>query len=163
MNLYEPRINIDFIEKKKNRLTLGSFLNPLIDHSLTLGGLSMQHILACWIHGSLMMLTVNSFVALMFLTVSLSVDEDEKDMTGGEADTCGYTDDLLFKIVLRAGLYANLIKPAVDREIKNFDKLYEYIVSEKSPEWSEIFNPILRYRRNKSNGTRSNTRNKNSV
>ena len=79
----------------------------------------MQHILACWIHGSLMMLTVNSFVALMFWTVSLSVDEDEKDMTGGEADTCGYTDDLLFKIVLRAGLYANLIKPAVDKKIKN--------------------------------------------
>jgi hypothetical protein len=75
---------------KNSKLTLGSFLNPLIDHSLTLGGLSMQHILACWIHGSLMILTVNPLVALMFRTVSLSPDVvriQEKDMTGGELDT----------------------------------------------------------------------------
>jgi hypothetical protein len=76
--------------RKNSKLTLGSFLNPLIDHSLTLGEQSMQHILACWIHGSLMILTVNSFVALMFRTVSLSPDVVrilEKDMTGGEVDT----------------------------------------------------------------------------
>ena len=50
----------------------------------------MQHILACWIHGSLMILTVNPFVALMFRAVSLSPDVvriHEKDMTGGELDT----------------------------------------------------------------------------
>ena len=73
-----------------SKLTLGSFLNPLIGHSLTLGGLLMQHILACCIHGSLMMLTVNPFVALMFRRVSLSPDAVcilEKDMTGGEVDT----------------------------------------------------------------------------
>ena len=51
----------------------------------------MQNILACWIHGSLMILTVNPFVALMFRAVSLSPDVleriHEKDMTGGELDT----------------------------------------------------------------------------
>ena len=79
------------------KLTLGSFLNPLIGHSLTLRGLSMEHILACRIHGSLMILTVKSFVALMFRTVSLSPDGvciPEKDMTGGELETC--EDEYLF-------------------------------------------------------------------
>ena len=78
------------LKKRNSKLTLGSFLNPLIDHSLTLDGLSMQQILACWIQGSLMILTVNPFVALMFRTVSLSPDAvrmEEKDITGGELDT----------------------------------------------------------------------------
>ena len=77
-------------EEENLKLTLGSFLNPLNDHSLTSVGLSMLHILACRIHGSLMILTVNPFVALMFRTVSLSPDavrKHEKDMTGGELDT----------------------------------------------------------------------------
>ena len=78
-----------FHGKKFHKLTLGSFLNPLIGHSLTLGGQSMQHILACWTHGSLIILTVNPFVANMFRTVSLSSivgRVHEKVMTAGELD-----------------------------------------------------------------------------
>ena len=69
--------------------TLGALVSPLKGHSLTSGGLSTQVLLACSTNGSLMMLTVNCLVALIFREVSLFVKPllgwllTETETTGG--------------------------------------------------------------------------------
>lgn len=70
-------------------LTLGSFVRPLIGHSLTSGGVSIEQTFAFATHASLMMLTVNCLVALIFREVSLFVKPllgwllTETETTGG--------------------------------------------------------------------------------
>lgn len=114
MDLSDVKVPVqEWIGKSIYKLTLGSFPNPLSGHSLTLRGVEMQHILAWWIHGSLMILTVNPFVALMFLTVSLSPDGVcmlEKDMMGGELDTCECDRINIFKIRNDRGISTSLKK-----------------------------------------------------
>lgn len=63
-----------------------------MSHSLTLGGESIDVILACSMNGSLMMFTTKVLVALMFRAESLrppGVFVKETEMIGGEWVTCG--------------------------------------------------------------------------
>lgn len=59
-------------QEDEGALTDGAFVKPLSSHSLTSAGVSMDVLLACWMNGSLMMLTTKPFVALMFAAVSFS-------------------------------------------------------------------------------------------
>lgn len=62
-------------------LTLGSFVSPLTNHSSTSAGASTEVELAASTKGSLMIFTVNSFVARMFSLVSLGFFGDSEKQT----------------------------------------------------------------------------------
>lgn len=67
-------------------LTLGARVRPVIGHSLTPRGASMEAAFACSTHGSLMMFTVKPPVALMLRLVSFSCCElvmQLNEMSGG--------------------------------------------------------------------------------
>lgn len=64
----------------KMLLTLGSLVKPLSNHSFTSGGASTEQTFALSTHGSLMIPTVNSFVALILAAVSLDVAPREMEM-----------------------------------------------------------------------------------
>lgn len=72
-------------------LTLGSRVRPESGHSLMLAGRSSEVMFAFSTNGSLIMLTVNCFVALMFCVVSfwppLGVMAQETEITGGKCVT----------------------------------------------------------------------------
>lgn len=70
--------------------TLGSLVSPLTGHSPTSAGASMEHMFACSTQASLIILTVNPFVALMFRAVSFrppGLLEHEMERIGGDGDT----------------------------------------------------------------------------
>lgn len=66
-------------------------MRPVIGHSLTPRGASMEAAFACSTHGSLIMFTVNPFVALMLRLVSFSCCELVRQLnerSGGFGATC---------------------------------------------------------------------------
>lgn len=77
-------------------LTLGSFVRPVRGHSLISVGASMHDTFAFSMNGSLMMLTVKPFVALMLPAVSFGPPsgraEHETEMIGGLCVTYSLSD-----------------------------------------------------------------------
>lgn len=71
MDLGETIVTISYIKIVGARLTLFSFVRPLIGHSLTSSGASIEVEFAPSMKGSLMMFTVNPLVALILAAVSL--------------------------------------------------------------------------------------------
>lgn len=113
-----------------SRLTLRAIVKPLISHSFTSAGASTDVTFAASTNGSLMMLTVNSFVECMFSLLSLGLEGDKEKETLRRGGLCATCPDHKDNVVRKVGEAVKGKEAAHHREVAVQVRLDSSLVSD---------------------------------